>query len=126
MPTVLPGGLDGRAQQPVTTPSTSVKATLDISIVLQLAGYLLVAGPIIAAVLAFKAPPPIDTFARYYLLLTWLAYGSATAWCLWACFVKPSSGIGNGVFLLIAIPLSVITGILFSVWRSAFMRRASM
>jgi hypothetical protein len=101
-----------------------MRDAMDVSVLIQLGFYVLVVGPIIATVLAFKAPPPADTFARYYLLLTWLVYGAATAWCLWTGFFKPSSGIGNGVFLIIAIPLSVITGIAFSVWRAAHRRHA--
>ncbi|AKJ00360.1 hypothetical protein ATI61_104234 [Archangium gephyra] len=92
---------------------------LDPSALLQLGFYALIVGPIIAGVLAFKASLPTGTYARLYLVFTWLLYGAATAWCLWACFFKPSSGIGNGVFLLIALPLGLVTGIVFSVWRAA-------
>ena len=85
---------------------------------IQIGFLLLVVGPVVAGMLAAKASPPVSTFARHYLLLTWLAYGAATGWCLWTCFFVRSTGIGNGVFLIIAIPLGVITGVLFSVWRA--------
>ncbi|NMO22957.1 hypothetical protein HPC49_45410 [Pyxidicoccus fallax] len=93
---------------------------MSLQLLAQLGFYLLLVGPVVAAILAFKATPPVSTVARHYLLLSWLAYGAATAWCLWACFfARESGGIGNGVFLIIAIPLGVIAGILFSVWRAA-------
>ena len=88
--------------------------------VLQIGFYVLLVGPVIAGVLAFQAPPPVRTFARYYLLLAWLAYGAATGWCLWTSFQPlTGAGIGNGVFLIIAIPLGVVTLILLGVWRAA-------
>jgi hypothetical protein len=92
--------------------------SLDLSALIQLGFLLLVAGPVVAGILAAKAPPPTATLARLYLLLAWLAYGAATGWCLWTCFFVRSTvaSIGNGVFFIIAIPLAVVTGIIFSVW----------
>ncbi|QSQ19053.1 hypothetical protein JY651_27295 [Pyxidicoccus parkwayensis] len=94
--------------------------SLVLSVLLQLGFFLLVAGPIAAGILASQASPPVSTLARHYLVLSWLAYGAATAWCLWTCFFVRSTGvgIGNGIFLIIAIPLGFIAGVLFSVWRA--------
>ena len=86
---------------------------------LQVGFYLFVVAPVVAAILSFKASPPIRQMARYVLLVNWLAYGAATLGCLYLAFFKQSSGIGNGVFLIIAIPVGLIAVIGFGVWKAA-------
>lgn len=87
---------------------------------IRIAFYLFGIAPIVAAILAFKGPPPVRTTARFVLLVAWLGYGAATIACLWLALGKgPSSGIGNGVFLLFVIPLSVVGMVWFALWRAA-------
>jgi hypothetical protein len=87
---------------------------------IKIAFYLFGIAPILAAVLAFKGPPVVRTIARFVLLVAWLGYGVATVSCLWLAFGKrPSSGIGNQVFLLFAIPLTVVGVVWFALWRAA-------
>ncbi len=84
---------------------------------IKIAFYLFGIAPILAAVLAFKGPPVVRTIARFVLLVAWLGYGVATVSCLWLAFGKrPSSGIGNQVFLLFAIPLTVVGVVWFALW----------
>src|SRR5947208_9434642 len=64
---------------------------------------LFVLAPAAAAILAFKGPPPVRPIARWVLLSAWLAHAAATLACLRYAVAKPSSGIGNGVFFLVAI-----------------------
>jgi hypothetical protein len=81
---------------------------------------LLVIAPIPAAILAFKGPPGIRRIARYVLLLSWLAYGAAVLVCLWLAFGRrPSSGIGNQVLVLVAIPLAAVGAVWLTLWRAA-------
>src|ERR1700682_66073 len=86
---------------------------------LQFGFFVFVVAPVVAAILSFKASPPIRQAARYVLLVNWLAYGAATLACLYLAFFKQSSGIGNGVFLIIAIPVALIGVIAFGVWKAA-------
>jgi hypothetical protein len=87
---------------------------------IKIAFYLFGVAPIAAAVLAFKGSPPVRTIARFTLLVAFLAYGTATITCLWLALGKrPSSGIGNGVFLLFTIPLTAIGLVWFALWRAA-------
>src|SRR4051794_26073368 len=87
---------------------------------IQIAVYVFGVAPIAAAFLAFKGAPEVRRIARFVLLLAWFAYGVATVTCLWLALGKrPSSGIGNGVFLLFTIPLSVVGIVWFALWRAA-------
>ncbi len=81
--------------------------------------YLFVLAPAVATVLAFKGPRSVWPIARGVLLLGWLGYAAGTVACLWYAFAKPQSGIGNGVFLLVAIPIALFALIGFGVWRAA-------
>jgi hypothetical protein len=87
----------------------------------QLVFFVLFGLPVTAMFLAFKGSPGIRRASRYVVALTWLAYGAATAWCLWVVFFKPSTGVGvgNGIFLIIALPVGLFAGINFTVWRAA-------
>jgi hypothetical protein len=80
---------------------------------------LFVLAPVAAAILAFKGPPVVRQIARWVLLIAWLAHGAAVLACLRYAFGKPSSGIGNGVFLLVAIPVALFAVLWFGVWRAA-------
>src|SRR5258705_8346853 len=84
--------------------------------------YLFVLAPAVATVLAFKGPRSVWPIARGVLLLGWLGDAAGTVACLWYAFAKPQSGIGNGVFLLVAIPIALFALIGFGVWRE---RRAA-
>lgn len=86
----------------------------------QLAFFVLFGLPVTAMILAFTGSPGLRRASRYVLALTWLAYGAATAWCLWTAFFVPSKGgIGNGVFLFIAAPTGLFAAINFMMWRAA-------
>ena len=80
---------------------------------------LFVLAPAAAAILAFKGPPPVRPIARWVLLSAWLAHAAATLACLRYAVAKPSSGIGNGVFFLVAIPVAFFAVICFGIWRAA-------
>jgi hypothetical protein len=80
---------------------------------------LFIVVPVPAAVLAFKGPPALRQIARIVLLCAWLALTAATLACLWYAFGKPSSGIGNQVLVLVAIPIAVFACIWFAFWRGA-------
>jgi hypothetical protein len=80
---------------------------------------LFVLAPVVAAILAFKGPPGVRSLARVVLLFSWLANAAATLACLRYAFARPSSGIGNGVLLLPAIPLAVLALLWFGIWRAA-------
>jgi len=92
---------------------------MDPSQVLSNAFFLFVVLPVPAAVLAFKGPPAFRQIARIILFCAWLALTAATVACLWYAFGKPSSGIGNGVLVLVAIPVAVFAFIWFGIWRAA-------
>jgi hypothetical protein len=92
---------------------------MDPSQVLSNAFFLFVVLPVPAAVLAFKGPPAFRQIARIILFCAWLALTAATLACLWYAFGKPSSGIGNGVLVLVAIPIAVFAFIWFGLWRAA-------
>jgi hypothetical protein len=80
---------------------------------------LFVLAPAAAAYLAFKGPPLVRQISRWLLLSAWLAHAAATFACLKYAFAKPSSGIGNGVFLLVAIPVAFFAILWFAIWRAA-------
>jgi hypothetical protein len=80
---------------------------------------LFVVAPAVAAVPAFKGPPLVRQVSRWVLLAAWLAHAAATIACLSYAFAQPSSGIGNGVFLLVAIPVAFFTLVWFGIWRAA-------
>ena len=86
---------------------------------LQTAFLLFVAAPVVAAILAFKGPPLVRQIARIVLLCAWLAQAAATMGCVRYAFAEPSSGIGNGVFLLVAIFTALFAVIWFGLWRGA-------
>ena len=94
------------------------------SLIVQLAFVLFVVAPFVSLFLAFSRSEGTRQFARSILFWAWLVYGAVTGWCLWAgFFAKPSSaGVGNGVFIIIAIPVGVVAGIFFSVWKAALLR----
>ena len=80
---------------------------------------LFVLAPAVAAILVFKGPPPVRQIARWVLLSAWLAHAAATLACLRYGVAKPSSGIGNGVFFLVAIPVAFFAVLCFGIWRAA-------
>jgi hypothetical protein len=86
---------------------------------LQAAFILFVAAPVVAAILAFKGPPLVRQIARIVLLCAWLAQAAATIACLRYAFAKPSSGIGNGVLIFVAIPTALFAVLWFGIWRAA-------
>ena len=92
---------------------------MDPSEVLSHAFFLFVVVPVPAAVVAFKGPPAFRQIARIILFCAWLALTAATLACLWYAFGKPSSGIGNQVLLLVAIPVAIFAFIWFGLWRAA-------
>ena len=81
--------------------------------------FLFVVVPVPAAFVAFKGPPAFRQIARIILFCAWLALTAATLACVWYAFGKPSSGIGNQVLLLPAIPVAIFAFIWFGVWRAA-------
>jgi len=80
---------------------------------------LFVVWPIVAAVAAFRGPPALQASARWLLLAAWLANAAAAVACLKQSVATPSSGIGNGVFLLVAIPFALLAVLWWGVWRAA-------
>jgi hypothetical protein len=86
---------------------------------LQAAFILFVAAPVVAAILAFKGPPVLRQIARIVLLCAGLAQAAATIACLRYAFGKPSSGIGNGVLLFVAIPAALLAVVWLGLWRAA-------
>jgi hypothetical protein len=75
--------------------------------------------PVVAAFVAFRGPPALRPLCVYVLLAAWLAHTAALVGCLSSAFHKPSTGIGNQVFLLIALPIALFGLIWFGVWRAA-------
>jgi hypothetical protein len=86
---------------------------------LQAAFMLFVVAPVVAAILAFKGSPLVRQIARMVLLGAGVAQAAATIACIRYAFVKPSSGIGNGVFLLVAIPTALFAVVWLGIWRGA-------
>jgi hypothetical protein len=80
---------------------------------------LFVTVPVLAAIVAFQGPLLLRPIARWVLLGAWLAHAAATFACLKYAFAEPSSGIGSGVFLLVAIPVSFFAVLWFGIWRGA-------
>ena len=81
--------------------------------------FLFVVVPVPAAFVAFKGPPAFRQIARVILFCAWLALTAATLACLWYAFGKPSSGIGNQVLVLVAIPVAIFAFLWFGLWRAA-------
>lgn len=77
--------------------------------------------PVAAAFVIVKGgSPELRAISRYVLLVAWIAYAIAVSACLWIAFVAPQrGGIGNGIFMLIAIPLTILGFIFFGVWKGA-------
>src|SRR6266436_9931864 len=92
---------------------------MEPSQVLSHAFLLFVVLPVPAAVVAFKGPPAFRQIARIILFCAWLALTAATLACLWYAFGKPSSGIGNQVLVLVAIPVAIFAFLWFGLWRAA-------
>jgi len=92
---------------------------MDPGQVLSNAFFLFFVLPVPAAVVAFKGPPAFRQIARIILFCAWLALTAATLACLWYAFGKPSSGIGNGVLVLVAIPIAFFAFLWFGLWRAA-------
>jgi hypothetical protein len=80
---------------------------------------LFVAAPIPAVILAFKGPPAIRPLARALRLFASLANMAVVVACGWYAFARPSSGIGNQVLLLFAIPIAFVALVWFAFWRAA-------
>lgn len=95
------------------------------AIIVQLVLLVFFVAPIASIFLASLGPPGIRGLARFCLLYAWLAYGAATAWCLWTGFFVKSTGagVGNGVFIILAIPVGVFAGVFFSTWKASLLRR---
>ena len=79
---------------------------------------LIVVAPLVAAVLAFVSDPSVRRIARYVLAAAWLACGAAVIACIWLS-TGESAGIGNDVFLLVAVVPALLGFISFTVWRAA-------
>jgi hypothetical protein len=80
---------------------------------------LFVVAPAAASLLAFKGPPLARQAARIVLLCASLAQAAATFALLRYAFAKPSSGIGNQVLVLVAVPTALFAIGWFAVWRAA-------
>lgn len=78
---------------------------------------LFMAGPVVAALLAFRGPPGLRGPARWFLFGACLANAAATIACVSLATRTSSSGIGNGVFYLMAIPPAFLTVLWWGVWR---------
>ena len=82
--------------------------------------WLIVVVPMIAAVLAFAAEATMRRIAQAILAFAWLASAVAVIVCLWLAFGRPpSSGIGNGVFVFVALAPAIPGFIWWTVWRIA-------
>ena len=76
--------------------------------------------PVTAAFIIVKGgSPELRAISRYVLLVAWIAYAVATFACLRIAFGPQTGGIGNGIFMIIAIPLTVVGLIFFGVWKGA-------
>jgi len=80
---------------------------------------LFVAAPVAAVLVAFRGPPGLRPPARWLLFSACLGNAAATVACLKAAAAKPSSGIGNGVFYLVALPVAFLTVVWWGMWRAA-------
>ena len=80
---------------------------------------LFLGAPFAAAILAFTGSEAVRRISRTILFWAWLANGAAVIACLWYGSVKPSSGIGNQVLWLVAIPIALFAIIWFGLWRAA-------
>lgn len=78
-----------------------------------------VSTPVLAAILAFKGDPSIRFIARAVLLVSAVANAAATAACVRHAFATPSSGIGNQIFLLVALPVAFLAVLWFGLWKAA-------
>jgi len=70
-------------------------------------------------VLAFNGAPSMRSGARAILVVSWLGNAVATVACVRHAFARPSTGIGNQVFLLVALPVAFFTILWFALWRAA-------
>ena len=78
--------------------------------------------PLLAAIVAFSGGQALRQLARGVLLAAFVGHLAAVLGCLAMAMGKPSSGIGNQVFLLFTLPLGAVGAVWFAVWRGA--RRA--
>ena len=79
---------------------------------------LTVAVPLGAAVLAFTPNATVRKIARWVLAGAWVACGAAVIACVWLS-TRTSAGIGNDVFLLVAVAPATLGFIWFVLWRAA-------
>jgi hypothetical protein len=78
-----------------------------------------VMAPVAASILAFKGPPLARQISRIVLFSAWLAHAAATFALLRYAFAKPSSGIGNQILVVVAVPTAVFAFVWFGLWRAA-------
>ena len=79
---------------------------------------IVVVAPLAGAVLAFTPDASLRKIGRFILAAAWLFSAAGVGACIWLSMGE-SSGIGNDVFLLIAIVPALIGFICFAVWRAA-------
>jgi len=80
---------------------------------------LFVSAPVLATIVAFKGAPSIRWIAQPVLLVSAVANAAATAVLVRHAFGKPSSGIGNGVLLFVALPAAFLAILWFGLWKAA-------
>lgn len=85
---------------------------------LKVAFSVMIMAPVIAAVLAFTGEAAVRKIARTVLALAWLSCAAAILACIWLSG-RPSSGIGSGVFLLIAVAPALLGFIWWKIWLAA-------
>ena len=97
-----------------------IALTMQPSHIIVAAFWVMIAAPLLAAFVAFSAAPSLRHLARVVLFLAWLSCGATTAACLWLAFGRPQTGgIGNQVFVLVAIPVAIAGFVWVAVWRAA-------
>ena len=77
-----------------------------------------IAVPLVATVLAFGGDAGLRKIGRWVLGAAWLACAAGVAGFIWLS-TRPSSGIGSGVFLLVAFVPALLGFIWFIVWKIA-------
>ena len=75
--------------------------------------------PLIGAVLAFMPDASVRRAGRWILVPAWLFCLAALIACIRLALQKPSTGIGNHIFFLIAIVPGFLGVAWFAVWRVA-------
>jgi hypothetical protein len=74
--------------------------------------------PVAPAVLAFMPDDRARAIGRWGLALAWLVCGALVIACIWAS-TRESSGIGSGVFVLVAFVPAIPGLVWFIVWKIA-------